>query len=85
MTAFIDGHRDVYGVEPICQGLGPMSEKIRMDPPTRSFDSFSAAAMECAMSRVYLGIHVRYDSKQGNPLGTRIGRYALDSYLVPTR
>ena len=62
---------------------GPFSEKIPMLPPTRSFDSFSSAAMECALSRVYLGIHFRYDSVAGNELGHRIGRYAVQEFLEP--
>jgi hypothetical protein len=64
---------------------GPMSGKIRMDPPTRSFESFPAAALECSLSRVYLGIHFRYDSLAGNALGTRVGRYAVDNFLVWVR
>jgi membrane-associated phospholipid phosphatase len=64
---------------------GPMSGKIAMNPPTRSFESFPAAALECAMSRVYLGIHFRYDSVAGNALGRHVGRYALEKYLTPVR
>src|SRR4030095_2010572 len=62
---------------------GPGSGKIAMSPPTRSLDSFSAAALECALSRVYLGIHFRYDSLAGNELGRRVGAYAIRKYLVP--
>ncbi|GJM45079.1 MAG: haloperoxidase [Gemmatimonadota bacterium] len=62
---------------------GPLSDKIEMDPATRSFESFQAAALECAMSRVYLGIHFRYDSVEGNALGSRIGRHAVEKVLVP--
>lgn len=62
---------------------GPLSDKIEMSPPTRSFRTFSEAALECSMSRVYLGIHFRYDSVEGNILGTRIGDYALARYLLP--
>ena len=62
---------------------GPFSPKIEMHPPTRSFTSFSSAAMECSMSRVYLGIHFRYDSVEGNRLGTTIGNYAIDNFLKP--
>jgi membrane-associated phospholipid phosphatase len=61
---------------------GPMSGKIAMHPPTRSFESFSAAALECALSRIYLGIHFRYDSLAGNELGRKIGGYAVANYLV---
>jgi membrane-associated phospholipid phosphatase len=60
---------------------GPLSAKVRMVPPTRSFTSFSAAAHECALSRVYLGIHFRYDSEQGERLGKKVGTYAWDHYL----
>ena len=64
---------------------GPMSGKIAMNPPTRSFESFPAAALECALSRVYLGIHFRYDSVAGNELGHKVGGYALEKYLTPVR
>jgi len=60
---------------------GPFSEKIRMNPPQRSFARFSDAAMECTLSRIYLGIHFRYDSIVGNQLGMQIGRYAADNFL----
>ena len=63
---------------------GPFSGKIAMDPPTREFDSFSSAAMECAMSRLYLGIHFRYDSVAGNELGGSIGEYAVEGFLQPS-
>jgi hypothetical protein len=62
---------------------GPFSGKMETEPPTRSFESPSDAAMECALSRVYLGIHFRYDSTEGNNLGTAIGEYVLDKYLRP--
>ena len=64
---------------------GPMSGKIAMNPATRSFESFSAAALECALSRVYLGIHFRYDSLSGNELGRKVGGYAVENYLTPVR
>jgi hypothetical protein len=53
-----------------------------MKPPTRDFQNFDEAAKECAMSRVYLGIHFRYDSIEGNKLGKRIGEYVRANYLV---
>jgi hypothetical protein len=62
---------------------GPFSGKVTMEPPTRSFDSFREAAMECAMSRVYLGIHFRYDSEEGFSLGRQVGNYAWDEFLTP--
>lgn len=68
---------------PTVDKAGPGSGKIAMNPPTRSFDSFPAAAMECALSRVYLGIHFRYDSVAGNKLGTNVGRQVIARYLAP--
>lgn len=62
---------------------GPFSEKLKMNPSTRSFSSFSEAGLEAAMSRVYLGIHFRYDSEEGHILGTKIGDYANENYLKP--
>jgi hypothetical protein len=62
---------------------GPMSGKIKTSPPTRTFNSFSEAAMECSMSRMFLGIHFRYDSMEGNKLGTKIGNYAFANFLMP--
>jgi hypothetical protein len=66
---------------PEVDSAGPFSEKMAMEPPTRSFASFSDAAWECAMSRVYLGIHFRYDSVAGNDLGRQIGVYGLSHHL----
>ncbi len=86
MTVFAETFGDDTRITlytPAVDTAGPLSEKVRMVPPTRSFDSFSAAAMECALSRVYLGIHFRYDSIEGNRLGQRIGRYITRSQLRP--
>jgi hypothetical protein len=56
-----------------------------MDPPTRTFNSFSEAAMEASLSRVYLGIHFRYDSIEGYNLGKQIGEYAVTNFLTPLK
>jgi hypothetical protein len=68
---------------PEVAAAGPLSPKITLNPPTRSFDSFSGAAMECALSRVYLGIHFRYDSIEGNRLGHQIGGFVTAKLLRP--
>lgn len=60
---------------------GPFSGKIKMDPTTRTFNSFSQAGLEASLSRIYLGIHFRYDSEEGHKLGTKIGEYANQNYL----
>ncbi len=64
---------------------GPFSEKLPLDPPTRSFDSFSQAGLEASLSRIYLGIHFRYDSEEGNRLGATVGDFTTSTFLLPTR
>ncbi len=59
---------------------GPFSGKTTMSPSTRSFRRFSEAGMECALSRVYLGIHFRYDSEEGYALGRRVGTHAIGHF-----
>ncbi len=64
---------------------GPFSGKIKMQPVARTFNSFSQAGLEASMSRVYLGIHFRYDSEEGYHLGSKIGQYANDNFLKPLK
>ena len=88
MTAFDDVFGDDYAFTmsiPMVDLAGPFSGKIEMHPPTRGFESFSEAAMQCGLSRVYLGIHFRYDSIEGVRLGEAVGRNVVDNYLRPTR
>lgn len=86
MTAF----EDVFGSDyaftmriPLVDVAGPFSGKIEMHPPTRQFGSFAEAADECGLSRVYLGIHFRYDSTEGVKLGRQVGRQVVDNFLRP--
>jgi len=53
------------------------------DVAPRSFDSFSQAAAENAASRIFLGIHYRFDAIQGVSAGDRIGDYTFDNILRP--
>lgn len=80
------GKGDAYAftmTTPEVDKAGPFSGKIQMIPPTRSFASFSEAGMEAAMSRVYLGIHFRYDSEEGFELGKKVGEYAYENFFIP--
>ena len=84
MTVLSDTFGDHYAFTmetPEVDSAGPGSPKMKMQPATRSFDSFQDAAMECALSRVYLGIHFRYDSIAGNRLGNDVGSYVVAHYL----
>jgi hypothetical protein len=49
--------------------------------PTRSFRSFSAAAAECADSRVRLGWHFRYATDAGVALGRAVADWLDKNHL----
>src|SRR5439155_11751665 len=50
---------------------------------TRSFDSFSAAAQEAGMSRIWIGYHWSFDITAGNALGQSVGAYVSQNFLLP--
>jgi hypothetical protein len=47
--------------------------------PARSFGTFAEAAEEAAVSRLYGGIHYRFDNEEGLAAGQAIGRNVLKS------
>lgn len=49
----------------------------------RSFTSFSQAADEAAKSRLYGGIHFRFDNEHGLMSGQALGRFVVDNILMP--
>src|SRR5438552_2174292 len=51
----------------------------------RSFQSFSEAADEAAVSRIYAGQHFRYDEDAGQALGDGVGNFVFDNILGPLR
>ena len=86
MAAFEDVFGDDYAFVMRTETVdiaGPFSGKINMQPATREFASFSEAATECGLSRVYLGIHFRYDSTAGVALGRDVGSNVVRSLLMP--
>jgi hypothetical protein len=48
----------------------------------RSFTSFSAAADEASVSRIYAGQHFRSDQVAGQRLGQRVATYVLQNFLT---
>jgi hypothetical protein len=50
---------------------------------TRSFTSFSAAAEEAGLSRIYAGVHTRLDHTAGLTLGHDIANFVLHNALLP--
>jgi hypothetical protein len=51
----------------------------------RSFDSFAAAAKEATFSRVFAGVHFRFDLTAGRRLGRNIAHFVLQNFLTPQR
>jgi membrane-associated phospholipid phosphatase len=49
---------------------------------TRSFDSFSAAATEAGLSRIYAGVHTRLDHVAGLTLGHDVANFVLHNALL---
>ena len=47
----------------------------------RQYTSFSAAAVENARSRVYLGVHYQWDADMGNTAGTQVADHAFANLL----
>lgn len=49
---------------------------------SRSFTSFSQAAQESADSRLYGGIHFRFDNEDGLVAGTRLGTFVAQNFFT---
>ena len=49
----------------------------------RSFSSLSEAEEENGQSRIYLGIHWKFDKTESITLGRRVGDYVFDNVFVP--
>ena len=52
--------------------------------PARSFTSFRKAAEEAALSRLYGGIHYRFDNYEGNKVGRRLGEMVVQRLRMKT-
>ncbi|HQR08533.1 MAG TPA: phosphatase PAP2 family protein [Gemmatales bacterium] len=52
---------------------------------TRSFTSFSQAQEENGQSRIYLGIHWKFDKEQGIKQGKSIADFVFGNYLKPQK
>ena len=50
---------------------------------TRAYPSFWAIADEQARSRIYGGIHFHFDTIAGQEIGTKVGNYLIDHFMLP--
>jgi hypothetical protein len=48
----------------------------------RSFTSFSAAAEEATLSRIFAGVHFLFDLTSGQRLGSDIADFIVDNFLT---
>jgi hypothetical protein len=48
----------------------------------RSFNSFSAAAEEATLSRIFAGVHFRSDLTTGQELGSEVADFVVDNFLT---
>jgi PAP2 superfamily len=51
----------------------------------RSFTSFTAAADEATVSRIFAGVHFRSDLTVGQELGRNIADFVVEHFLIPRR
>jgi len=49
----------------------------------RAFTSFSAAAEEATFSRIFAGVHFRFDLTTGQRLGRDVADFVVDRFLTP--
>ena len=70
---------DFYGTDNIPFTIG----SDMLPEVTRSFDNFSAAAVENAWSRVWLGVHFSFDSTAALALGDSLGNNIYNQIMGP--
>jgi len=51
----------------------------------RSFTSFSSAAEEATLSRIFAGQHFRFDLTTGQRLGREVADFVVDNFLTPVQ
>jgi PAP2 superfamily len=90
--SYASGHSSMggafAGVLATIFGTDNLTFTIGTDEPivqnvTRTFNSFSEAGFEDALSRIYLGVHWRMDCEAAYATGLRIGQYVATSVLLP--
>ncbi len=80
--------KQVFGTDHISfracsMSIGAGSTCEDPDPVIRSYSSFSEAAAENSVSRIYIGIHFRRAVEEGERHGRRIAAYAVRRFMKP--
>lgn len=71
--------REFFGTDEITFTVG--TDEPIVSGVQRTFHSFSEAARENGISRVFLGVHFRFDADIGYLSGTKLGEYACRSFM----
>ncbi len=79
--------KNFFGTDNISFTIGTDQPYLSNSPTNRtlyrSFTSFSQAARENGLSRIYLGVHYRFDADASFALGTTIGEYISQRVALP--
>ena len=78
--ALYEALRTFYGTDDMSYVLNS-AEAMPSGLSTRSFDSFSEAEWENAMSRVYMGVHWIFDAEDGVVLGNQIAGWVATNHF----
>jgi hypothetical protein len=88
--AYVSGHSTFSSAAAAALAESFGADKIRFattsdDLPgvTRKFDSLWSAAEEAGMSRIYGGIHWKFDNVDGLKVGKTLGEYVSRNTLLP--
>jgi hypothetical protein len=73
---------DFFGTDNIAFTTGTTS-LLLPSGTMRSFTSFSQAAQEAGMSRIYGGIHFEFDNLSGQQLGQSVATNVVNNFLTP--
>jgi hypothetical protein len=74
---------EFYGTDKIGFTIGSDEfDGVRRPKAERSYDSFSEASLENALSRLYLGVHWEFDSTVGMALGDNVAQWVFTNALT---
>ena len=89
--SYVSGHSTISAAtaEVMTNYFGEMAftdtSSVEFGIKSRSFKSFHDAAQEASISRLYGGIHYRFDLDEGNALGRKVGAVVLQRLQLKKR
>ena len=89
--SYVSGHSTISAAtaEVMTNYFGEMAftdtSSVEFGIKSRSFKSFHDAAQEASISRLYGGIHYRFDLNEGNALGRKVGAVVLQRLQLKKR